>query len=389
MLQTAVAPPAPAQPRRGELTPSLEQIRHLVDQGDGTATTVAIYRETLADLETPVSAYLKIRGTGPAFLLESIEGGERLARYSFIGARPLSVLRLEQGIATAERPDGSARAPYRDPLIPLGEMLAPYQELKVPGMALPRFIGGAVGYLSATRRCATSSAGAEPRPAGLGLPDGMFMLVDTLLVFDHLRAEDKVVAHVAPMTGDGWTATTRGRRRRIDALVELLRAPTPTPPRGTAVADTSVESRRGPNMTRDYYGTMIERAQGVHRRRRHLPGRALAAGRRADAGAIRSRSTARCGRSTRRRTCSISISAITRSSAPRRRLLVRLEGDAAVQPSDRRHPAARRDAGGGRAHWPGSCSPTRRSAPSTSCWSISAATTSAGSRSRAPSACRS
>ena len=63
---------------------------------------VPIFREVMADLETPVSAYLKIRGAGPAFLLESIEGGERLARYSFIGSDPIAVLTMRDGLATLE-----------------------------------------------------------------------------------------------------------------------------------------------------------------------------------------------------------------------------------------------------------------------------------------------
>ena len=72
-------------------------------QSQGGATdirAVPIFREVMADLETPVSAYLKIRGSGPAFLLESIEGGERLARYSFIGSEPIAVLTMRDGVAT-------------------------------------------------------------------------------------------------------------------------------------------------------------------------------------------------------------------------------------------------------------------------------------------------
>jgi anthranilate synthase component 1 len=148
MLQTAAAPPVSGQARRGEITPSFEQLKALVAQGVGETTTVPVYREILADLETPVSAFIKIRGTGPSFLLESIEGGVRLARYSFIGANPLSVLRLVDGEAVVEDTSGVERTPYSDPLAALADLLAPYQALEVPGLQLPRFVGGAVGYLS-------------------------------------------------------------------------------------------------------------------------------------------------------------------------------------------------------------------------------------------------
>ena len=127
----------------------------------------------MADLETPVSAYLKIRGNGPSFLLESIEGGERLARFSFIGSDPIAVLTLRGGTATVTVDRGVATASYRDPLVPLADMLAPYQAPVLPQLPLPRFSGGAVGYLSYEAVRAF-----EPRvPAapgdGLDLPDGM------------------------------------------------------------------------------------------------------------------------------------------------------------------------------------------------------------------------
>ena len=262
MLQTAAAPPS-SKPltQRGELTPSLDQIRDLVARGVGDATTVPIYRETLADLETPVSAYLKVRGTGPAFLLESIEGGERLARYSFIGARPLGVLRLESGLASVERPDGVGTSPYQDPLHALADMLAPYQALEVPGLQLPRFVGGAVGYLSYEAVRSFEPRVPSASGPGLGLPDGMFMLVDSLLVFDHLARTTKAVAHVSLDDPDRLDERYAAAAARVDALVALLRAPTPTPPRGAALVDSPVESRLRPNMTRDFYGTMIERAK--------------------------------------------------------------------------------------------------------------------------------
>ena len=81
--------------------PSRDEVAEIARQYDNIRA-VPIFREVMADLETPVSAYLKIRGAGPAFLLESIEGGERLARYSFIGSDPIALLTMRAGLATLE-----------------------------------------------------------------------------------------------------------------------------------------------------------------------------------------------------------------------------------------------------------------------------------------------
>src|SRR5690348_5894716 len=99
MVHTLHPPVSSPAGRRWLLTPTLDQIRQIAADASAGARTVPIFRETMADLETPVSAFLKVRGEGPAFLLESIEGGERLARYSFIGSDPVALLRLAGGEA--------------------------------------------------------------------------------------------------------------------------------------------------------------------------------------------------------------------------------------------------------------------------------------------------
>src|SRR5688500_19159902 len=81
--------------------PSRAEVAEIARQREDIRA-VPIFREVMADLETPVSAFLKIRGSGPAFLLESIEGGERLARYSFIGSNPFALLTMRDGLATQE-----------------------------------------------------------------------------------------------------------------------------------------------------------------------------------------------------------------------------------------------------------------------------------------------
>jgi hypothetical protein len=104
--------------------PSRDQVAAIARQHDDIRA-VPIFREVMADLETPVSAYLKIRDSGPTFLLESIEGGERLARYSFIGSDPIAVLTMRAGLATLESNAGqTTTTEYDDPLVPLVNLVA-------------------------------------------------------------------------------------------------------------------------------------------------------------------------------------------------------------------------------------------------------------------------
>jgi anthranilate synthase component 1 len=170
-----------------DYSPSLEDVRAAgIDD-----YPVAISREVLADLDTPVSAYLKIRGTGPSFLLESVEGGQNVGRYSFLGADPRRVLRVKDGHATF---DGGDALPCRDPLDAVREMVAAYGPATT---GAPRFEGGAVGYLSyEAARSFERLPTAQNDP--LGLPDATFLDVDTLLVFDHVRRAIRIISHAWP-----------------------------------------------------------------------------------------------------------------------------------------------------------------------------------------------
>ena len=152
-----------------------------------------MFAELPADLDTPLSAYLRLRPGPYSFLLESVEGGEVWARYSFLGTDPLMVLTAKDGRITLRR--GAARPqrlPDGDPLEALRRVLANFHPVAVPG--LPRFQGGAVGYLAYDM---VRHMERLPRRAhdDLGLPDAVFMLSDTLLVFDNLRHRLLVIAN--------------------------------------------------------------------------------------------------------------------------------------------------------------------------------------------------
>ena len=145
-------------------TPTLAQARALV----GSARFVPIYREILADLETPVSAYLKFGAGRDSFLLESVEGIDHVGRYSFIGARPREVLEIREDGATLETPDGSRELTYDDPLVLIDSLVGQESMARLPG--LPRFIGGAVGFLTyEIARCFERLPVPEGDPLGLPL----------------------------------------------------------------------------------------------------------------------------------------------------------------------------------------------------------------------------
>jgi len=183
--------------------PTLEEVRQLGEKGN----LVPIYREIQADLETPVSAFLKIVRGNYSFLLESVEGGEHLARYSFIGTEPSHILKTEN----------------KNPVDPLRLVEKEFSQFHpVPIADLPRFHGGMVGYLS-YEVARYFERLPSPDHDSLSLPESTLMLADTLLIFDHLTHKIKVVSH-AHLDGNIETAY-REATHKIDSLAERLKQP--------------------------------------------------------------------------------------------------------------------------------------------------------------------
>ena len=216
--------------------PTLDEVRQLKKYGN----LIPVYHEIMADLETPVSAYLKVARGNYSFLLESVEGGERLARYSFIGTEPSLVLK-----AGDDNPV--------DPLLLVEKEFSQFRPVPVAG--LPRFQGGMVGYLSyEIARYFERLPSPEHDP--LGLPEFVLMLTDTLLVFDHLTHKIKVVSHVH-LDGDIDTAYLQATRR-IDSLVDRLRQPVPLE---ASPAVPSPESPVSSNLSQAEFESRVSQAK--------------------------------------------------------------------------------------------------------------------------------
>lgn len=154
---------------------------------------IPVYREILTDFETPLSAYTKIDNGDYSFLLESVEGGEAIARYSFLGSNPSLVFSSKD--KKVEIVEGKSKKSFttEDPLMELKGILSRYKFVKVKG--LPRFSGGFVGFLGYDMVRFMEDI-PDKNPDDLGIADSTFMLADTLLVFDHVDHKIKVVSNV-------------------------------------------------------------------------------------------------------------------------------------------------------------------------------------------------
>jgi anthranilate synthase component 1 len=179
--------------RRYSLT--FEEFRALAEQGN----VIPLYREILADYDTPVSAFAKIDHGPTAYLLESVEGGENWARYSFLGSGTPAVICEQGGDLLVTRGSRTRRVPSKgNPLARVRELMEEYRPVSVPG--LPRFVGGAVGYLGYDIVRSFEDLPSK-RKDGLGLPDCSFLITDTVLIFDNVTQKIKVVANAHLRSG--------------------------------------------------------------------------------------------------------------------------------------------------------------------------------------------
>ncbi|MGE5625162.1 MAG: anthranilate synthase component I [Bacillota bacterium] len=195
---------------------------------------IPVVKEILADLDTPLSTYLKLADSLHTFLLESVEGGETWGRYSIIGLTAAAVVSVRDGRASAEVGGSSEELPGADPFAAIEAFRRRFRAPEIPG--LPRFSGGLVGYFS------HEAVGyIEPqlkdgrRPDELGCPDACLMLSEDLVIFDNLRGTVQLVTHAHAEDADGLEAAGR----RLEDLHARLRAPARYPSRGGYAGSTA------------------------------------------------------------------------------------------------------------------------------------------------------
>eukprot|EP00160_Parvularia_atlantis_P017575 Unigene6101_Nuclearia_a/m.18694 Unigene6101_Nuclearia_a/g.18694 ORF Unigene6101_Nuclearia_a/g.18694 Unigene6101_Nuclearia_a/m.18694 type:complete len:519 (-) Unigene6101_Nuclearia_a:698-2254(-) len=226
---------------QAHINPSLAEVTRRLLDGEGNM--IPVFRQLNADLLTPVSAYLKIaKGATHSFLLESIAGGERVSRYSFIGANPRKI------IAT-----GPNEAVQGDPLAVLEPLLRDVRYMRVQG--LPAFTGGAVGYISYDCVRHFEPRTVRPLKDVLQIPEAVLMFCDTIIVFDHAWQTIKVVAHVSHNATAGTdraaseTAIAEAYAQASTAIDTLLRAlqdpHVPLPQQGTVTSSPEPVSNVG------------------------------------------------------------------------------------------------------------------------------------------------
>lgn len=218
------------------LYPELKEFKKLAKKGN----LVPVYRELVADMETPVSTFLKLAEGEPyAYLLESVEGGERWGRYSFISWAPKKIM---------------ASRPGRDPVAELKSVMKGYRPVQVKG--LPIFWGGAVGYAAYDVVRFFEDLEEKPRDV-MKLPDSVFMLTDHLVIFDHLKHTVKIVVCVDLRGGTPAAAAYAKAGRDIARIESLLKKPLAAKRSGPPAKAAATAS----NMTKTGFSAMVRRAK--------------------------------------------------------------------------------------------------------------------------------
>src|SRR6266545_2036667 len=216
---------------------------------------IPVCREIMADMDTPVTAFRKIDDGRYSFLLESIEGGEKWARYTFLGSSPSVVIRSRgNSVEILEAGNGVRRAEVSDPLEFVKEYLKRYTPVEVEG--IPRFFGGAVGYLGYDMVRHFEKLPTQ-NPAVIGAYDSYFLITDTLVIFDNVRQKIKVVSNAHLNEGISPEAAYAEAAAKIDAIIGKLKAPLPPAgekPQAEKVAFTS-------NVTREAFEESVVKAK--------------------------------------------------------------------------------------------------------------------------------
>ena len=229
--------------------PTFEEFAELARKGN----VVPVVRSVMADLLTPVSAFMKIQSlSGNAFLLESVEGGEKIARYSFLGVKPHRIVRGRGAEVSIEEADGSSRVEHLPMLDVMRQLMKPHRPVAVPG--LPPFVGGAVGYFGYD---AVRWFEKLPQKAvdDLEVDTAVVMFFSSLLAFDHVKHQIQIIVNVFTDEVSDLKAGYKAACDEIAFLEKALEGALPELPVNEPGESEPVRS----NMTREYYGKAIEK----------------------------------------------------------------------------------------------------------------------------------
>jgi anthranilate synthase component 1 len=236
------------------LRPSQESFEELAKRGNW----VPVVREILADMDTPLSLFRKLDDGHTSFLFESVEGGEKWGRFSFIGTGARALFRARGSDVEWEQ-DGRVerlRAPG-DPLEILRAKLAALRPVPLEGTKLPRFLGGAVGMVSYDWVRFVERV-PDTNPDECGMPDLWFVLPETIVVVDNVRKTAAIVRHVAVDADTDLGRAYADAIAAIDAVVDRLREPLPAEPRRAPVR-APMDVRR--SITREAFHESVKRAK--------------------------------------------------------------------------------------------------------------------------------
>ncbi len=237
------------------LTPTEREFESFASEG---FNLIPVSREMNADLETPVSAFLKVARGDYAFLLESVRGGEKWGRYTFLGSEPSMVVRARRNRMDIIRPGRGVEA--RSITNAFDQLAAEVKRYRAPEIAgMPRFFGGAVGFLAYDIvRCFERIP--ESVQDDLGTPDLYMMFTDTMLMFDNVRQTLRIIANVPVDEYASTRAAYNSARIKIDEIIERLKRPA-VPPRLEGAALAANDATITSNVTREGYMAMVEAAK--------------------------------------------------------------------------------------------------------------------------------
>jgi len=236
------------------IRPSLEEFESLAARGN----LIPVVREILADMDTPLSLFRRLDDGRTSFLLESVEGGEKWARYSFLGVGARAMFR-----ATGSRVEWTEAGNTEiidtggDPLEVLRDRLKAFEAVHPTDLDLPRFIGGAVGMIGYDWVRFVEKI-PDTNPDKVGLPGAFFVLPEYVVVYDNVRHTALIVVHAEVEPGEDLKSAFAQADAKIESLIERIRQPLAAAPRQPAIR-VPMEVER--SMTEEGFHEIVKRAK--------------------------------------------------------------------------------------------------------------------------------